>query len=92
MAPFTVVEFKPDRVDKSVIEILEDALRKARDGILIDVAVAGVVIEDDQFGIISAHHGETQALMLIAAIDSLKYDMHYRSFRAAENDGILEID
>ena len=87
-----LVQFEPETVNQDAIEILEDALRLAKEGVIVDVAVATVMKDDEGYSINGAHTSHRQKPMLIGAVDSLKFELHYGDFRLAEENGQLDID
>lgn len=83
----TVVDFKPDNANEGVIKILETALEMARNRELVDVAVCGATVTDDGPGIYVEWHGYSQYAVLLAAVDTAKFDMQHMRKREAEEAG-----
>lgn len=77
-----IVQLQPDADDQeAIIDILEDALEKARSGEMKDVAVAAVLKRDGEDPTMWCKYwAEAQYGTLVGSVSALAFDLHYRRY------------
>lgn len=79
--PAEVIQFAADQTDQeAIIEILEDALTKARSGTVLDVAVITAERDSDGPAFHTAYYGQSAYASLLAGVSALEFDLHYRRY------------
>ena len=70
---------KNNYVNKNVVEILEEVLLKARQGIIVDVAVSYVTNEQNIGGEVSSGEDKYAMHSSIVHLNESFYDQHFRN-------------
>lgn len=68
---------------EAVVALLEEALEKARSGVVIDVAVVMAIRDEDGPSFCSAYHGEAAYAMLLAGVSALEFELHHDRYAQA---------
>jgi len=76
-----VVEFQSATTDReAVIELLQDALEKARAGQAVYAAVVLAIRDEDGPQFWHGYYGEGAYATLLAGVSGLEFDLHYRRY------------
>jgi hypothetical protein len=76
-----VVTYEADKSDKdAVIELLEEALEKARAGQMKDVAIVAALHDENGPQFWHGYYAEAAYSTLLAGVSALEFDLHYRRY------------
>ncbi|MGN6538951.1 MAG: hypothetical protein ACTHKQ_24890 [Mesorhizobium sp.] len=76
-----VIEFQSATADReAVIELLEDALEKARAGQAVNAAIVLAIRDEDGPQFWHGYYGERAYATLLAGVSALEFDLHYRRY------------
>lgn len=76
-----IVQFKADTSDQdAVIDVLEQALAKAKAGEMIDVLVVAAIKDADGPQFWHGYYGEAGYATLLAGLSAVEFDLHYRRY------------
>ena len=79
--PAEVVSFvAPDNDKQAVVELLEEALEKARAGQVRDVAVVLALNDEDGPQFWHGYYGDAAYATILAGVSALTFDLHYRRY------------
>lgn len=67
-----------------MVELLEDALAKARAGKVADCAVVLVIRDEDGPQFWHGYYGQGAYGALVAGVSALEFDLHYRRYLPEE--------
>jgi len=77
----TVVKLEAAEDDKqAVIELLEEALEKAKAGEVNDIAIVMAIRDDDGSQFWHGYHAEAAYATILAGVSALEFDLHYRRY------------
>jgi hypothetical protein len=76
-----VLAFPVSDADRdAVVSVLEEALRRARAGEVVDVAVVLAVRDDDGPQFWTSYYGQRAYATILAGVSALDFDLHYRRY------------
>jgi hypothetical protein len=78
--PEVVAFSAPDDDQKAVVELLEEALAKAKAGQVRDIAIVCAIRDEDGPQFWHGYYGEAAYSTLLAGISALEFDLHYRRY------------
>jgi len=79
-----LVQFKAESADQQeVIDLLEDALVKARAGQIRDIAIVAAVRDENGPKFMTSYYGEGAYAIILAGVSALEFDLHYRRYQEA---------
>lgn len=81
-----IVQFRACSSDReAVIELLEDALEKAKSGQVNDAAIVLALNNEDGPQFWHGYYGEGAYATIVAGVSALEFDLHYRRY---QEDGL----
>jgi hypothetical protein len=81
-----VVPFIADGDDQAaVVDLLEDALAKAKAGQVRDVAIVLAIRDEDGPQFWHGYYGEVAYATILAGVSALEFDLHYRRYVPVED-------
>jgi len=79
-----LVQFKAESADqREVVDLLEDALVKARAGQIRDIAIVAAVFDENGPQFVTNYYGEGAYAIILAGVSALEFDLHYRRYQEA---------
>ena len=76
-----VIEFQSDSEDReAVIELIEDALEKARAGQAVDAAIVLAIRDENGPQFWHGYYGQRAYATILAGVSALEFDLHYRRY------------